>query len=78
VILYSANHKSGIIEHRDLVSFCTVVFCLRGNEGVLTLTLKNNEPYNVCLKSNDFIVFGRIDHCVQVVQMTESRIIILF
>lgn len=75
VNVYSASHDSGITRHRDLVSFCTVVFCLLDNgEGKLVLTNESNVEEPIHLNSNDMITFARISHSVQSVKRSQDRI----
>ena len=67
----------GINPHRDHVSFCTVVLCLLGNnEGNLQLRLETNEIVSIPMVSNDFIVFARIEHSVEVSTREHKRITI--
>ena len=67
----------GINPHRDHVSFCTVVLCLLGNnEGNLKLRLETNETVSIPMVSNDFIVFARIEHSVEISTREHKRITI--
>ncbi len=67
----------GINPHRDHVSFCTVVLCLLGNnEGNLNLCLETGETVSIPMVSNDFIVFARIEHSVDVSKREHKRITI--
>ena len=67
----------GINPHRDHVSFCTVVLCLLGNnEGNLKLCLETGVTVSIPMVSNDFIVFARIEHSVDVSKREHKRITI--
>jgi hypothetical protein len=75
VNVYSASQESGISRHRDLVSFCTVVFCLLENEeGKLVLTKEDNVEEVIHLHTNDMITFARISHSVELVRREQDRI----
>ena len=72
---YPAGMTSGVHKHRDHVSFCTVVFCLEGQcDGGLVLTTEMGQPHNSMLQSNEMIVFGRIDHLVNITVRAQERI----
>jgi hypothetical protein len=72
---YPAGITSGVNKHRDHVSFCTVVLCLEGQcDGGLVLTTEMGQPHNAMLQSNEMIVFGRIDHLVNIALRTQERI----
>ena len=73
--LYDTGVSSGIRTHSDHVSFCTVVFCLKGNgEGNLYLTNEYNEIVNVKLFSDELVIFARIKHGVDISTRTDKRI----
>ena len=73
--LYDTGVSCGIRTHSDHVSFCTVVFCLKGNgEGNLYLTNEYNEIVNVQLFSDDLVTFARIIHGVDISTRTDKRI----
>lgn len=77
VNLYDVDVNCGINTHRDHVSFCTVVFCVVGNkEGNLILTLDTGEKKVISMKSNDIVVFARIQHSVEISTRSEKRITI--
>ena len=73
--LYDTGLTCGIAKHSDHVSFCTVVLCLKGNgEGNLILIQENGNPLTVSLLTDELIVFGRIEHSVQMTIRNEKRI----
>lgn len=73
--LYDTGLTCGIAKHSDHVSFCTVVLCLKGTgEGNLILTQENSKPLTVSLLTDELIVFGRIEHSVEMTIRNEKRI----
>ena len=72
---YGVDVISGVLPHRDHVSFCTIVLCLYGTgEGNLVLTKETGEPLPVSLTSNELVVFARIHHSVNIVARSDKRI----
>lgn len=77
VNVYDVGISCGINPHRDHVSFCTVVLCLVGsNEGNLKLLLDTGEEVTISMKTNDIVVFARIQHSVGITMRTHKRITI--
>lgn len=75
--MYQAGVNSGIKNHRDHVSFCTVVYCLKGNgEENLMITEETGQTRHVLLFSGDLIAFGRIDHSVETKSRKQDRLTI--
>jgi hypothetical protein len=75
--LYDIGTKSGLLAHRDHVSFCTVVLCLSGNgDGNLVLIDETTLPITISLHSDEMIVFARIEHSVKIKIRFEERITI--
>lgn len=82
VNLYEAGKECGVAGHCDMVSYCTVVIALQGDEdekGCLYLTKNRNErneeaDIRIVLKTGDIVVFGRIFHMVERFSRSKDRL----
>ena len=74
---YQQGAATGISNHRDPSSFCTVVLLLAGNTDLI-LDLEDNSELQVNLKIGGAVVSGRINHRVPPVIRTDDRMTINF
>ena len=72
--LYPIGQSAGLNNHRDQSSFCSVVYCLLGDGSNLILIKETGDREEINLKTNDMIVFSRIDHFVPSVYREQNRI----
>ena len=74
VNLYPIGKSAGVNNHRDQSSFCSVVYCLLGDGSNLILIKETGDMEEVNLKTNDMLVFSRIDYFVPSVCREQYRI----
>lgn len=72
--LYPIGQSAGLNNHRDQSSFCSLVYCLLGDGSNLILIKETGDMEEINLKTNDMIVFSRIDHFVPSVYRKQNRI----
>ena len=75
--LYESGSTSSLSRHRDHVSFCTIVLCLLNDAsegGNLVLFDERGKEQVIPLRSEEMIVFARIEHYVQSSTRKSNRV----